>query len=98
MDVSLTVNLGAALPTLQPDPTWAKRGWPLEYQCDFRQRLGQLLNGQDQWWHLRLKPIAPTAKYILRGLQSKGLPWLDAHGDPQQLLAGYAADQAPSLS
>ena len=34
--VSFTVNLGVALAVLQDDaPSWAARGWPLEYVCDF---------------------------------------------------------------
>jgi hypothetical protein len=49
-DVPFTVNLGVGLSLLHKEPPWAGRGWPLEYECDFRQRLGPLYKGDDHWW------------------------------------------------
>lgn len=90
-----TINLGTSLDVLHDDPEWRSRGWPLEYECDFRQRIGQLHKGEDHWWTVR--PLFRTARVrddVLTALET-ALPWLDAHADPRALLT--IAVENPSL-
>ena len=92
--VRLTVNLGVALPTLEEgEPAWAGRGWPLEHECHFRERLAFLVRGEDHWWRVRaLVPARRTAADILGGLEKHGLPWLELYADPPRLLRDATAD------
>jgi hypothetical protein len=91
-DVSFTVNLGVSLDVLHDEPPWGSRGWPLEYECDFRQRIGALHTGEDHWW--RVRPLRPTHRVVNDVLAAldKGLVWLDLHADPQALLADAMRD------
>jgi hypothetical protein len=88
-EVPFTINLGVALKLLHDDePRWARRGWPLEYECDFRQRIGPLWKGEDHWWRVRpLRASARTASDVQRALEGPGLAWLDLHADPEAYLA-----------
>lgn len=90
--VSFTVNLGVAFDVLHDEPSWNSRGWPLEYQCDFRQRIGALVDGEDRWW--KVGPQSPTRGVVGNVLAAldAALPWLDAHADPQSLLADALRD------
>lgn len=83
-----TINLGASLDVLHgSDPSWVKRGWPLEAQCDFRTRIGALLNGADKWWAVtRLRSVGSVAAPAINAIESAGIPWLDLHADPALLL------------
>jgi hypothetical protein len=93
--VPVAVNLGVGLSLLHDEPRWAARGWPLEYECDFRQRLGSLLKDDDHWWRVRpLLPVGPTAKEMLRGLEAVGIPWLDLHSRPRDCLTRALDDLA----
>jgi hypothetical protein len=90
--VPFTINLGVSLDLLHDDPPWRSRGWPLEYECDFRQRLGKLHKGKDHWWKVRpLRPTRRTVSDVLSALD-KSLPWLDAHTDPASFLAHALRD------
>jgi hypothetical protein len=81
-----TMSLGTSLDVLHDDPRWRSRGWPLEYECDFRQRIGQLHKGEDHWWTVRaLFPTSGVRNDVLAALET-ALPWLDAHADPRSLL------------
>ena len=92
-DVPFTVNLGVALALLHDQPAWPKRGWPLENECDFRERLGHLHKGTDHWWRVRpLVPLGPTSKDVLSALDRHGLPWLDLHADARTCLSHAVAD------
>jgi hypothetical protein len=85
-DVPFTINLGVALDLLHDDPSWRPRGWPLEYECDFRERIGQLHKGEDHWWRIRARrPTRGIVKDVLVALET-ALPWLDAHAEPRSLL------------
>ena len=89
-----TVNLGVSLDVLHDDPTWRSRGWPLEQECDFRERIGRLHKGKDHWWKVR--PLLPTrgvSRDVLAALET-GLPWLDSHADPRSLLTEALQDPA----
>lgn len=91
--VRFTVNLGVALEVLHDEPPWAGRGWPLEYECDFRQRLGPLYKGKDHWWRVRPRlPVGPTAKDVLKALEGRAIGWLDLHADPPRYLARSAGE------
>ena len=94
--IPLAVNLAVALPELDAaERRWQKRGWPLEYECDFRARLGVLVKGEDHWWTLTpLKPVRPTARAIAGAIEEVGLPWLDLHSDARRLLRAAVADPA----
>jgi hypothetical protein len=90
--VPFTVNLGVSLDLLHDEPPWRARGWPLEYECDFRERIGALHHGEDHWWTVR--PLLPTrgiVRDVLAALE-KGLLWLDVHADPHVLLADALRD------
>ena len=85
-DVPFTVNLGVALDVLYDEPSWGSRGWPLEYECDFRERIGQVYRGEDHWWKARpLRPTRGMMKDVLGALES-ALRWLDTHADPRAFL------------
>jgi Domain of unknown function (DUF4304) len=91
-DVRFTINLGVALDALHDEPSWGSRGWPLEYECDFRERIGQLHKGEDYWWKVRpLRPTRGVVKDVLAAFQT-ALPWLDAHAEPRTLLADALRD------
>ena len=91
-DVPFTVNLGVGLPGLHDDEPWARRGWPLEYECDFRARLGMLVTGKDHWWRIRpLRPVRPVTRQLYDQLDQTGLPWLELHADERRLLAEAVA-------
>jgi hypothetical protein len=91
-DVRFTVNLAVALDVLHDDPSWRSRGWPLEYECDFRERVGFVHNGDDHWWSVRpLRPTHGLVKDVLAALES-ALPWLDAYAEPRQLLTDALRD------
>jgi hypothetical protein len=92
--VAFTVNLGVAFGILHRDgPGWAARGWPLEYECDFRDRLGMLVSGRDRWWSVRpVLPVRSVAKEVVGELERVGLPWLDLHSDGPGLLAHATSD------
>jgi hypothetical protein len=92
--VSFTVNLGVALTVLHgDDPAWSARGWPLEYECDFRERLGMLISGEDRWWSVRpVLPLRSVAKQVIGELERVGLPWLDLHSDGPGLLSHALSD------
>jgi hypothetical protein len=91
-DVPFTINLGVALDVLHDDPSWRSRGWPLEYECDFRERIGRLQRGEDHWWHVRtLRPTRGIVKDVLAALEI-ALPWLDAHAEPRSLLTAALRD------
>jgi Domain of unknown function (DUF4304) len=90
--VPFTINLGVAFDLLNDAPPWRSRGWPLESECDFRQRIGELHKRKDHWWKVRpLRPIRRTVADVLSALD-KGLPWLDAHTDPASFLAHALRD------
>lgn len=81
-----TINLGVSLDVLHEDPPWRSRGWPLEYECDFRARIGSLLVGEDRWWTVRaLLPTRAISDDVMAGLEM-ALPWLDARSDPRAVL------------
>jgi hypothetical protein len=85
-DVPFTINLGVALDVLHDEPSWGSRGWPLEHECDFRERIGRLHKGEDHWWKVRpRRPTRGMVKDVLAALET-ALPWLDAHADPRALL------------
>jgi hypothetical protein len=90
--VRFTINLGVSLDVLHEDPAWRSRGWPLEHQCDFRDRLGLLRSRQDHWWTVR--PLFPTRRAVTDVLAAleQALPWLDAHADPRALLTDAVRD------
>lgn len=91
-ELPFTINLGVSLDVLHESPQWRGRGWPLEYECDFRQRIGPLHTGEDDWWKVRpLRPTRPLVKDVLAALE-KGLAWLDAHGDAQRVLRDAQRD------
>jgi hypothetical protein len=86
--VRFTVSLGVGLRLLHEKPPWASRGWPLEYECDFRERLGPLHKGDDHWWRVRpMLPPGRVAKDVLRGLEDAGLSWLGLHATPDEYLS-----------
>jgi hypothetical protein len=92
--VPFTVNLGVALTVLRGgEPLWGPRGWPLEYECDFRARLGEIAYGEDAWWRIRSYwPARRVTRQVLGGLEDVGLPWLDLHVDERRLLSELVAD------
>ena len=91
-ELAFTINLGVALDVLHDEPPWLQRGWPLEYECDFRERIGDLYKGEDHWWKVRpFWPTRGTTTDVVRSLQA-ALPWLDAHADPQALLSRSIAN------
>ncbi len=91
-DVPFTINLGVALDLLHDDPSWRSRGWPLEYECDFRERIGQLHKGEDHWWRVRpLRPTRGIVKDVLAALET-ALLWLDAHAEPRSMLTSALRD------
>jgi hypothetical protein len=56
---------------------------PLEYECDFRERIGQLHKGEDHWWRVRtLRPTRGIVTDIIAALET-ALPRLDAHAEPR---------------
>ena len=87
--VLFTVNLGTAIDALADDPpAWSTRGWPLEYECHFRQRVSALSGGQaweslGRWRDLRGR----VRGRVIGDIKSHGLPWLDLYSNPQTLLA-----------
>jgi Domain of unknown function (DUF4304) len=90
--VPFTINLGVALDVLHDEPSWRSRGWPLEYECDFRARIGQLYKGDNLWWKVRrLRPTRGIVKDVLAALE-RALPWLDAHADPRSFLTKALRD------
>jgi hypothetical protein len=81
--VKFTVNLGVAYASLHAEPVWAKRGWPMEYECDFDTRVGLLAKGHDHWWKLRaFLPDRRIADEVLDDLSRHALPWLDLYASP----------------
>lgn len=91
-DAPFTINLGVALDVLHDEPSWRSRGWPLEYECDFRQRIGQLHKGEDHWWKVRpLRPTRGIVNDVLAALET-ALPWLDAHAEPRSCLTDALRD------
>jgi hypothetical protein len=92
--LTFTVNLGVALAVVHRDDSdWAARGWPLEHECDLRDRLGMLVSGKDRWWSVRaLLPVRSVAKRVIGDLERVGLPWLSLHSDGHRLLAHAVAD------
>jgi hypothetical protein len=84
--VRFSINLGVSLDVLHEKPSWQSRGWPLEYECDFRERIGQLHEGADHWWKVR--PLYPTGRLVndVHAELEAALPWLNAHADPRSLL------------
>lgn len=90
--VPFTLGLGVSLDLLQEEPPWRSRGWPLEYECDFRQRIGAVHKGEDHWWKVRpLRPTRGIVNDVLAALDT-GLLWLDAHADPRALLMNALRD------
>jgi hypothetical protein len=90
--VRFTINLVVSLDVLHEDPPWRSRGWPLERECDFRERIGFLHKGEDRWWNVR--PLLPTRgviRDVLAALET-GLPWLDSYADPRSLLTDAVRD------
>jgi hypothetical protein len=93
-DVPFTLNLGVALAVLRTDePPWSRRGWPLEYECDFRARLSTIVRGDDHWWRIRARRRdRKVADEVRDQLEQAGLPWLELHVDQSRLLAELVAD------
>jgi hypothetical protein len=90
--VSFTINLGVSLDVLHEHPSWRARGWPLEHECDFRQRIGFLGKGEDYWWKVRpLLPRRAITSDVLDALEM-ALPWLDERSDPRSLLTDALRD------
>jgi hypothetical protein len=84
--VRFTINLGVSLDVLHEDPSWRSRGWPLEHECDFRERIGRVHKGEDHWWSVRpLYPTGGVVRDVFAALE-RALPWLDAYADPPSLL------------
>jgi hypothetical protein len=77
-----TINLGVYFPRAQEQLKDLLRlevstARPLEYQCQVRQRLGNLVAGRDVWWDLRTPADVPRIGEEVRGgLVDAGLPWL----------------------
>jgi len=58
----------------------------LEYDCQFRNRLGTLMKGNDYWWPLTKNPEAVISE-IIEGMNSLGLPWLNLFATREQIMA-----------
>jgi hypothetical protein len=95
-NVPFIVSLGVGFAALhEDDPEWARRGWPLEPECDFRQRVGVLVEGEDHRWKVTPSTLTePLAGEILERMDTVGLPWLDLHSSPEEYLAHAVADPA----
>jgi Domain of unknown function (DUF4304) len=91
-DVSFTINLGVALDLLDDDPSWRSRGWPLDHECDFRERIGVLHKGEDHWWSVPSRgPTDGIVADVLTALEA-ALPWLETHADARALLTDALRD------
>ena len=81
-----------SLDVLHNDPSWRSRGWPLDYECDFRERIGRLHQGEDHWWKVRpLHPTRGIVTDVVDALETV-LPWLEAYADPRRLLTDALRD------
>lgn len=88
---TFTVNLGVAsdvvLTGRGDDATKA----PAEPACQWRERLGVLVDGRDAWWEVAAdttdETLAALAATILAALDGTGLPAIEAHAGPEAMLA-----------
>ena len=91
-----TVNLGVFVPEMVIEPALAPGKWVNEYDCQLRQRLGNLMpGGVDLWWSLGDPDEAVVA--VRTALVSDGLPWLDRLKTREALVVAYRSDGAKAL-
>jgi hypothetical protein len=66
---------------------WDEKKPPPEAAAHLRQRIGELLDGHDQWWDFDAATDAPSlAGEVLAILRRVGLPWLEARSGLERVL------------
>jgi hypothetical protein len=84
-----TVNLGVAVREAWEQSMRLDKPFPAfinDYDCEIRERLGQVLGERyDVWWPLGAEP-ADTAAVIFDALTGPGLEWLAARGTREAIL------------
>jgi hypothetical protein len=97
-ETSFTVNLGVAWEALRETKRgadWKPGRRPLEYQCQLRMRLGQLLVGRDHWWDLGPDTdVEQLGGAVVDAIERYGLPWLDEASDTEAYLDKLIANLA----
>lgn len=91
-----TVNLGVFVEEAyvalhrSPSPDWAQ-----EQDCEFRVRLGELLDKPgDHWWSLT-EATEPVANEIAALITARALPWFQIHGCRAKILALATSEPLP---
>ncbi len=91
-----TVNLGVFVPEMVIEPALTPGRWVNGFDCQLRQRLGNLMPaGRDLWWSLGDPDEAVLA--VRAALASNGLPWLDRIKTREALLVAYRLDGPSAL-
>jgi len=87
-----TVNLGVAVREAWEQSMRFDKSFPAfvnDYDCQIRERLGQVLGERhDVWWPLDGEP-ADTAAVISEALTGLGLAWLTARGTRRAILEAW---------
>jgi hypothetical protein len=98
--VNFTVNLGIALAALSPLPEDKLRKWrPREYDCDWRERLGILLTGDDTWWVIQpTTDVIDLARQILGTLRNRGIPEIKRYIRAEDLRDLWLSGRSPGLT
>lgn len=81
-----TVNLGVYVPLINRFVARvAQREYIMEHECDFRERLGVLTHGQDEWWPLDDNVKRVSAR-IAPLLTQQAMPWFDQFADVERII------------
>jgi hypothetical protein len=85
-----TINVGVYFAGMVIDEHDKPGGWVNDYNCQLRQRIGDLLTGEDVWWALdspdEVLPVVETA------LTEAALPWLDGFPSTSSVADAFVRD------
>jgi Domain of unknown function (DUF4304) len=86
---SFTINLGIMVKEIYELESYHKpKDFYLEYECNIRKRLSNLINKNDLWWSIS-ENIENTAKEIIEGIRVKGIEWLSALETREEIINNW---------
>jgi Domain of unknown function (DUF4304) len=94
---SFTVNLGVGVELLRvDDEAWPAGRRPVEYKCQFRSRIGELVDpppARDLWWDLDPETDAEfLGRQVVETIKKFALGWLSIYSHPKTAWSRYRAD------
>ncbi|PKN92411.1 MAG: hypothetical protein CVU44_14840 [Chloroflexi bacterium HGW-Chloroflexi-6] len=95
-----TINLGIYHPIIaQLAGKSFSTGYPKEYECTIRKRIGHLMQSQgDYWWEIDPSTnLEVLAKQVNSTVEEFGLPWLETHCD-LRVIANTLSEQPSIMS